>query len=123
MKVFDVYKHPVKGYQAVKHGFGWPAFFFNFWWAFFKKLWGLGFALFGVGFLLILLQDKYERAGNEDGVVTMGLMVLGFVIVVGIMGNGWRREHLVKNGFDQLNTVEAETPDAAISLVAKKSAG
>ena len=32
MKVFTVYKHESKGYEAVKVGWSWPGFFFGPWW-------------------------------------------------------------------------------------------
>ena len=32
MKVFTVYKHESKFYEAVKVGFSWPAFIFGGWW-------------------------------------------------------------------------------------------
>jgi len=115
MKTFDVYKHPTQGYQIVKQGFGWPALFFTVIWAFVKKMWGLGFVSLGVIFLLTLVETVFEQKGSQVGVLVMLLAQLAFYIVVGVNGNGWRRENLVKRGFEKLNTVEAETPDAAIA--------
>ena len=119
MKTFDVYKHPTQGYQAVKQGFGWPAFFFTVIWAFVKKMWGLGFAFLGVIFLLTIVETVFEQEGSQGGVLIMLLAQLVFYIMVGVKGNDWRRGNLVKRGFEKLNTVEAETPDAAIGSVAK----
>lgn len=121
MKTFDVYKHPTQGYQAVKQGFGWPAFFFTVIWAFVKKMWGLGFAFLGVIFLLVIVETVFEQEGSQGGALVMLLAQLAFYIVVGVKGNDWRRGNLVKRGFEKLNTVEAETPDAAIGSVAKPS--
>ena len=121
MKTFDVYKHPTQGYQAVKQGFGWPAFIFTIIWAFVKKMWGLGFAFLGVIFLLTLVETAFEQEGSQAGVLVMLLAQLAFYIVVGVKGNDWRRGNLVKRGFERLNTVEAETLDAAIGSVAKSS--
>jgi len=121
MKTFDVYKHPTQGYQAVKQGFGWPAFIFTVIWALVKKMWGLGFAFLGVIFLLTLVETAFEQEGSQGGVLVMLLAQLAFYIVVGVKGNDWRRGNLVKRGFERLNTVEAETLDAAIGSVAKSS--
>jgi len=121
MKTFDVYKHPTQGYQAVKQGFGWPAFIFTIIWAFVKKMWGLGLAFLGVIFLLTLVETAFEQEGSQAGVLVMLLAQLAFYIVVGVKGNDWRRGNLVKRGFERLNTVEAETLDAAIGSVAKSS--
>ena len=121
MKYFDVYKHPIQGYEAIKRGFSWPAFLFTVFWAFVKKMWGLGFAFIGVILILsfgalIFTQDEFG-----DGDVFMWLVQLVFYVVVGVKGNEWRRDNLVKRGFDRLDTVAAETPDAAIAVVAKSS--
>ena len=84
-------------------------------------MWGLGFAFIGVILILsfgvlIFTQDEFG-----DGDVFMWLVQLVFYVVVGVKGNEWRRDNLVKRGFDRLDTVAAETPDAAIAVVAKSS--
>lgn len=119
MKTFDVYKHPTLGYQAVKQGFGWPAFFFTVIWAFVKKMWGIGFAFLGVIFLLTLVETAFEQAGSEGGVLVIFLARLALCIVVGVKGNDWRRGNLQKRGFENVRTVQSETRDAAIGEVAK----
>jgi hypothetical protein len=121
MKSFDVYKHPTQGFEAVKQGFGWPAFFFTVIWAFLKKMWGIGFAVFGVIILLSFVETVFSEEGSVGGVLMMTLAQLACYIVVGVKGNDWRRSNLVKRGFDKLSTVDAETPDAAIASVAKTS--
>ncbi len=119
MKTFDVYNHPTQGFQAVKQGFGWPAFFFTVIWAFVKKMWGLGFAFFGVIFVLTFIETVSEQEGSVGGILIMLLAQLAFYITVGVKGNDWRRGNLVKRGYEHIKTVEAETPDAAIGFVAK----
>jgi len=39
VKTFNIYHHPIHGYEAVKVGFSWPAFFFAFIWMLLKRLW------------------------------------------------------------------------------------
>ena len=47
---YKVFGHPRSGDTAViKDGFSWPAFFFSFIWALFKRLWLLAIALFVAG--------------------------------------------------------------------------
>ncbi|PCJ61630.1 MAG: hypothetical protein COA65_01390 [Rhodospirillaceae bacterium] len=60
MKTFDVYKHPIQGYQAVKQGFCWPALFFTIIWAFAAKMWALGFTILGIIFTLSLVETVAE---------------------------------------------------------------
>jgi len=116
MKIFDVYKHVTQGYRAVKQGFAWPAFFFTFIWAFVNKMWGDGFALLLVIITLNLVQTIFVSLSVT---LVMLLAQLAFCIVVGVKGNSWRRGNLVHRGFEKMNTIEAETPDAAIATVAK----
>ena len=119
MKTFYVYKHPTHGYEAVKQGFSWPAFFFNWLWAFIKKLWGIGFGFLGVMFILVFLETIFEEEGSAGGKLLMLLLQIGVFGGFGIKGNKWRRSSLQKRGFQQVKLVEAETPDAAIAVVAR----
>ncbi len=116
MKSFDVYRHPTQeGYQVVKQGFGWPAFFFGAIWAFVKKMWGLGFALLGINIVLYYFQAGFEEEGSVAGVLLMLLASMMVWIVVGVKGNDWRRRTLFQRGFEKVDTVNAATLDAAIT--------
>ena len=116
MRIFDVYEHPVHGYQAVKKGFSWPAFGFTFFWAFVKKMWALGLAFFVIFLIIEFVGSGIEGLGGEL-IVYIGLMVV--FVIIGMEGNDFRRKHLSKRGFKKLSTVHAETPDAAIASVFK----
>lgn len=119
MKTFDVYKHPALGYQAVKQGFGWPAFFFTVVWAVVKKMWGYAFAFLGVIVSLTVVENVFRQAGSEGGVKIVLITELAFFVIVGIKSNDWRRSHLQQRGFEKLSAVQAATPDAAIAQVAR----
>ncbi|MEX2499543.1 MAG: DUF2628 domain-containing protein [Wenzhouxiangellaceae bacterium] len=121
MKTFDVYKHPVLGYEAVKQGFSWPAFFFTAIWAFFKRMWGNGGVLLGVLFLLNLGAAAFWAEGSKSGAVLMDLLMVALCVFVGFKGNDWRRNDLSRRGFDRLQSVQAESPDAAVGEVAGRS--
>ena len=119
MKTFDVYNHPVLGYEAVKQGFSWPALFLTVIWVFFKKMWGNGGVFLGVFCLLYIGAVAFGAEGGETGIVLMNLLALALCVFVGFKGNDWRRSDLSRRGFDNLTTVQAETPDAAIGKAAK----
>ncbi|EIC23048.1 DUF2628 domain-containing protein [Thiorhodovibrio frisius] len=121
MKTFDVYKHPTRGHEAVKRGFCWPAFFFSWIWAFIKKLWGMGFAFIGIMLVLVTIETAFEQGGSDGGVGVMLLLELGVFFWFGSKGNDWRNNNLRKRGYDHVQTIEAETPDAAIASAAKSS--
>jgi hypothetical protein len=112
MKTFNVYRHPVKGNAAVKSGFSWPGFFITYIWAFFKGLVGIGLLL-----LLPYILTSVLVATNLPGLVYL----LGFVVflvvalVVGFKGNEWRMNSLAKRGYELVETLQAESADAAIT--------
>ena len=116
---YDVYKHPVIGYEAVKQGFSWPAFFFNWLWAFVKKMWIEGLVIIGVYVIVYIIAETCPVKGGPEIIIIV--VQLGISIFIGKMGNEWRRDSLKKRGFEHLKTVFAESPDAAIAIVARPS--
>lgn len=119
MKTFKVFRHSTLGFQAVKVGFSWPGCLFSIIWAFVKKLWGHGFGLLGIIVLLALIEKAFENEKSDAGTLLMILIQLGVYIFVGFKGNEWRASNLQKRGFEVVDTVQAENPDAAIGKVAK----
>ena len=86
-----------------------------------KKLWGL-FGLWLAMYIALSLveavTDKSEPSGDQALVYL--LLAAGYsalTLVPGFKGNKWREKNLLRRGFEMLGTVQAETPDAAISQV------
>ena len=123
MKTFNVYRHPIQGLEAVKVGFSWPAASAGPIWMLAKNLWGLSglwVAMYVVLSLVETVTDKSEPSGAQ--VLVYLLLVVGYVtlgLIPGFKGNKWREKNLVRRGFEMLGTVQADTPEAAISQVAK----
>lgn len=117
MKVFTVYKHESKGYQAVKVGFSWPAFIFGGWWMLIK----------GFIFVLILYISIYVLMGiyyndldmnapynsNDFFVLVVGLILWFFP---GFEGNSWLDKKFKNNGYSELKAVPASSKEAAIAI-------
>ncbi len=122
MKTFNVYRHPIQGLEAVKVGFSWPAASAGPIWMLAKQLWGLSGLWVAMYFALSLVEtvtEKSEPGGAQ--VLVYLLLVAGYVtlgLVPGFKGNTWREKSLLKRGFGMLGTVQAETPEAAISQMA-----
>ena len=119
MRTFRVYKHPIQGFQAVKVGWSWPAFFFPAFWMFVKRLWGLTilFVLaYGVFSYIEADAEKMEESVAQ-GLIYLSLVLAYFALslIALFKGNKWRERNLSKRGYELLNTVQAETPDAAIA--------
>ena len=78
MRTFDVYKHRTQGYEAVKQGFSWPAFFFTRIWAFVKKLWLHGIVGLVVLAFLEAAFDVFQSEGQPGAAgVALRLQLLG----------------------------------------------
>ena len=114
MKTFKVFKHPTLGFQAVKVGFSWPGFLFCVIWLLIKKLWGHALIIISIFILLTLMHTVFE---NEQSHAMLLLLEIGVYIFVGVNGNKWRMTNLQDRGFKIIDTVQAETPDAAIGKV------
>ena len=123
MKTFKVYKHPVKGLEAVKVGYSWPAFFFNCIWMFTKKLWALALTWIGLYFVLGTIKNVTSASEESDAQLIVYLLLFaGYValnLVPGFKGNQWREANLTKRGFELVGTVQSATPDAAVAQVVK----
>jgi len=123
MKTFNVYRHPIQGLEAVKVGFSWPAAAAGPIWMLAKQLWGLAALWVALYLSLSLIEtgtDKFEP-GVAQALVYLHLVV-GYgalSLIPGLKGNTWRERNLVRRGFEMLSTVQAETPEAAISQMAK----
>ncbi|MCG9056141.1 DUF2628 domain-containing protein [Laribacter hongkongensis] len=123
MKTFNVYKHPTQGIEAIKVGFSWPAFFFGFFWMLVKKLWGLAGTWFAAYVIFSLIEKVTDQSGvgGAQALVYL-LLAAGYFalwLVPAFKGNKWREANLSKRGYEQLTSVQAETPDAAVAQAAK----
>ena len=103
MKKFSIFQHPTLGLEAVKNGWSWPAFFFTWIWAFVKKLWLIGVIVFLFGILASSIPEAW----------LVGELIIS--IVMGVKGNELRVKRLRDAGYEEVATVEARTPDAALA--------
>ena len=87
-----------------------------------KQLWGWSVLWIALYISLSLVEtgtDKFEPGGVQALVylhLVAGYFALG--LIPGLKGNTWREKNLVRRGFEMLRTVQAETPEAAISQMA-----
>jgi hypothetical protein len=104
--------------KVVKIGFSWPAFFFNWIWAFVKQLW-----LIGIIYLAILVIAATsiivfiaERKPEID--IIMGVIELIGSLIFGFSGNSWIESSLNNQGFRFVGKVTAKSVDQAHNLAA-----
>ena len=121
MKVYNIYENPVNMLEAVKQGWSWPGFFFNWIWCFVKKIHGLGFGLIGTYFALGLLSGLLEIRGDVGLSLIVNLLAFGVAVYVGSNGNVKRQENLVSRGYELKTTVTASNPEGAIAMYMKEN--
>lgn len=121
VKVFKVYQHPSLGAEAVKVGFSWPAAFFVVIWMLVKKLW-LASGLWILALIVLaILQDAALKSGSTGALLVVAAGHLALALVPAFKGNEWRTRDLARRGFEFVDSVSAETPDAAIAQALKNS--
>lgn len=118
MKQFKIYENPAGIKEAVKQGWSWPGFFFNWIWCFVKKLNGHGAGILIALFVLVILS----AASAEMNILT-SIVGIGVSIWLGSSGNSLREANLLKRGYDFKTTVSASNPEGAIAMYAKENQG
>jgi len=117
MKTFRVYKHPVRGFKAVKAGWSWPAFCFGILWMLSKKLWDKAIIWFVAGSMILAI---FHLLSSEDYVFEAIYLfsTLAATCVLWIapasLGNEWQMKKLSKQGYELTREVQSETFEAAI---------
>ncbi len=120
MRVFDIYRHPRYGLQAVPRGFSWLAFLVPSVWAVRR---GLGITTLLLVVATTLMFDIAQLAGtwitSPSGQI---LTLLALVAVVGykpgFFGYRWHARALQDEDFDFMCTVAANSRRQAIRAAA-----
>jgi len=95
--------------ELVKEGFSWPAFFFGFVWALCHRLWLVAAALIALGALLGAALEQFNL-----GPIAVSLTFFAFAVLVGLMGNDWRRAALNRRGYGEDGVVTASDMETAL---------
>lgn len=117
MKVFTVYKHESKGYEAVKVGFSWPAFFFSGWWMLVK---GFIFVLIFYIAVYVLMAIYYNDLdmnapyNANDFFVFVISLILWFY--PGFYGNSWLHKKYKDKSYIEIKSIPASSKEAAIAI-------
>lgn len=99
MKIYTVHVQPdrLKAKEHpifVREGFNWMAFLFTFLWAFYHRMWLVGFAILGAS---LVAQAVATGVGLSEPSVTA--LQFGIQILVGMQANDWLRAKLQKQGY------------------------
>lgn len=114
MNTYEIYTHPLRGSAAVKRGFSWPGFLFNWIWALVKRVWIAGLVLTlaaaAIGHLFFEL-----RQSNLLFVLAVKLV---YCAIAGFRGNTWLAASIEARGYSFRGIVPARTPAEALAKVA-----
>jgi hypothetical protein len=116
MRVFDIYKHPRYGTQAVRRGFSWFAFLLPSVWAVRR---GLGYMTVVLVVTTTLMFDIVQVGGDwiQHPVIQfalLALLVVLFGLSPGFRGYRWHARSLQEEDFHFTCTVLAENRRQAI---------
>ena len=126
MSSYKVFKHPEKGFEAVKSGFAWLAPF-NPVWPLFRGLWMLFITYIFV--ILVLTSIDAQIYGLDDFIDISNannlqwiFLIIQFIIFVspGFKGNEWTANNLQKKGYVFDCSIDAKNKTEAL-IVANKS--
>ena len=110
MKTFDIYfkesESEENKYVSVKRGFSWTGFFFGALWAFLNELYVIGLVL-----VIIFVGLRYLEP-HAGGLIVVPYFLIP--IIVGWLGNDFKRSKLLKKGYTFSKTVQAEDAKTAI---------
>ena len=105
MSSYKVFKHPEKGFEAVKSGFAWLAPF-NPIWPLFRGLWALFITY--IFFILVLASIDAQIYGLVDFIDITNANNLQWILLIiqivifaspGFKGNEWTATNLQKKGY------------------------
>ena len=123
MSSYKVFKHPEKGFEAVKSGFAWFAPF-NPIWPLFRGLWIMFFTYIVV--ILILASIDALIYGLVDFIDITNANNLQWILVIiqivifaspGFKGNEWTATNLQKKGYIFDCSIEANNKKEALTFV------
>ena len=122
MSSYKVFKHPEKGFEAVKSGFAWLAPF-NPIWPLFRGLWMLFITY--IFFILVLASIDAQIYGLNDVIDIKNANNLQWIFFIfqivifsspGFKGNEWTANNLQNKGYTFDCSIEAKNIDDALFL-------
>ena len=122
MSSYKIFKHPEKGFEAVKSGFAWFAPF-NPVWPLFRGLWMLFISYIFVILIITSIDftfygfEGYIDIANADDLQLIFLIAQIIIFISpGFKGNEWTANNLQKKGYIFDCSIEAKNKDDALFL-------
>ena len=126
MKTYDIFKSPRTGiHEAVKRGFSWPGFFFNWIWMLNYRVPRSGWPAYGrMSFLIVAIfgiqtiRVLFSWFNWPDLPFLLELALSApfmlFFVIPGLKGNAWLVRKLKEEGWQHLGTFQSKSAYDAI---------
>jgi hypothetical protein len=114
VNTYEIYEHPLRGKEAVKRGFSWPACAASFAWAVARQVWVVGGVLLLVAGGLVYLT--VELARTEPAFCALLWAMFG--AITGSRGGAWHAAAVEARGYRFLGLVPARSGPEALAKVA-----
>lgn len=121
MKKFNIYTHEILPTEVVKEGWGWPAFFFNIFWALVKKMWGVFFFSWLLYVFLFVIAQFALNPGDFNEFSMADIVPIAFAFFFGAYGNSWRVDKLLNAGYKYADKINAENYKSALNRYRAKT--
>ena len=102
----------------IKEGFCWPAFFFSLLWSLWHRLWLVTLGLVAANLVISVLV--FKSGANEAVTIVVSFSI---ALMLGFMGNDFRRSKLEWRGFTEQGLVLDRTAEAAVRLYLEARTG
>jgi hypothetical protein len=129
MKSYKIYTDQTAHTKTDKMGSSWSAFSFTWLWALKKKVWDIttlstALLILSCAFSLVALAVTPELVTKLSPsllFIYSGYLMLGFCLLMGLNGNQWYENKLLKNGARFQAVVAAKNSTDAMMFYTKKS--
>ncbi|WP_022852749.1 DUF2628 domain-containing protein [Thermodesulfatator atlanticus] len=105
--MWHVYKHSLKGFEIVKDGFNLWALLFGVLYLFYKRLWKHGLLL-ALCFLSLSILAEVAIPDRYNAELAVSIIQLGGSIFMAIYVNEWRKEYLIKSGYQLVGSYNSK---------------
>jgi len=110
MKVFNIYRNDSGDYKAVKNGWSWPGFFFQWIWLLSNGLWLITILYFILIFSFFsLIKSNYIECLRD-------ILAVLTPTIFGAFGNIWKANNLLEKNYSFKGIVTASDLTNAINI-------
>jgi hypothetical protein len=118
MKTFKIYKHPSKGYEAVKVGVSWPGLFLGGLWLLYRDVAAKGFlfTIFWIWYMFKSVSGEVALDAYTDRDIFIEVIGLIIFLIVFVKGNDWVAESCEEEGYVFKKVIQTNSRKVAIAL-------